>query len=275
MFAVLLHRYSGQQAINIGTPVARRNQPEIENIYGCFINTLVLQTNLSGDPTIVELVKKVRQICLDAFANQDVPFERVVDVVNPERNSSLTPLFQAMFIYHVQDTRKVDQLGDIGVTPCAVHGNGSKFDITLELTDTGSDIRGFIEFRTELFKQSTIERMAGHFVALLEAACQTPELPVSGLPLMSDDERRQLLIDWNHLPPAIDTDSGVDTSANSGASAPGAVAAVATGAVSSPLQRKLPVQALMLDGFRAAVQQYSRANSACSGSTFSDLSAAG
>ncbi len=197
VFKVLLHRYSGASDICIGSPIARRNRAEIENVIGCFINSLPLRTDLSGDPQFTDLLQRVRKTCTGAFSHQDVPFEQLVETLHPQRDTSRTPLFQVMFILHVQDTRKVTRIGEVELTPVEYHTKGSKFDLTLELKETSDGLEGFIEYSTDLFVEATIARMVTHFQQLIASAVERPQARLSELRLLSESEREQILLGWN------------------------------------------------------------------------------
>lgn len=196
-YSILLQRYSGQDDICVGSPIARRNRPEIEDVYGCFINALAIRSQLDGDPLLSDAISQVRATCLDAFGNQDVPFERIVEELHPERNTGITPLFQAMFIFHVQDTRKVDELGSVKLTPIDIHAQAAKFDLTLEITEVSNGARGFIEYSTDLFDQATIERLAKHYLVLLHGLVTSPDGRLSDLPLLLESEHRDLVEGFN------------------------------------------------------------------------------
>ena len=191
-FQLLLARYSGQDDISIGTPVANRSTAEVEGLIGFFVNTLVLRTDLSGDPTFAELLKRVRETALGAYANQDVPFEMVVQALEPERDLSRSPLFQVMFV--LQNTpMEARELPGLRLAPIEAASGVSAFDLTLSMGRTG----GVVEYSTDLFEPATIRRMTGHFTALLEAAVAGPEQRLSALRMLSDAERRQVLEEWN------------------------------------------------------------------------------
>jgi amino acid adenylation domain-containing protein len=195
-FQVLLYRYSGQEWINIGTAIANRNRTEIENLIGFFVNTLVIRTDLSGNPGFLELLERVREVTLEAYAHQDLPFEMLVEELQPQRDLSHTPLFQVAFSF--QDT--VDIAFDLqGVTlqPLEVDTNTAKFDLTLSITDAPEGLRGYFEYNTDLFERETIARMANHFLVLLEGISANPEMPISQLPLLSPAEQAKLLHTWN------------------------------------------------------------------------------
>jgi len=200
---VVLARYSRQDDISVGTPIANRNRAEIEPLIGFFVNTLVLRTDLSGDPTFRELVRRVRDTALGAYAHQDVPFEMVVDALQPERNLSYPPLFQVMFAWQQNALQTGPQLGvalhagALSITSLDAHSGTAKFDLTLEMYESADGLGGAFEYNTDLFEAATIERLAGHFQNLLAAAIAEPERPISQLPLLSAAERTQALFGWN------------------------------------------------------------------------------
>ena len=208
-FKVLLYRYSGQTEICVGSPIARRDRAEIENVIGCFINSLPLLSEVSGELSFLEFLQRVRETCAGAFRYQDVPFEKLIEIIDPVRDTSRTPLFQVMFIFHVQDSRKVTSLGDVHLTPIDYHTAGTKVDLTLELKETDAGLEGFFEYSTDLFEPETIQRMAKHFAVLLEGAVAAPEAALSQLPLLSTEERVQLLSEWNATDVQYPSDRGV------------------------------------------------------------------
>ncbi|MBV9788033.1 MAG: amino acid adenylation domain-containing protein, partial [Chloroflexi bacterium] len=196
----LLMRYSGQTDIAIGTPIAGRTRPELEGLIGFFVNTLVLRTDLSGRVpsgcSFAELVARVRATALDAYAHQELPFEQIVEAVQPERDLSRSPLFQVMFTLQNTPRTTID-LPDLRLEPVVLEHHTSKFDLTLTVSETPGVLVGALEYRTELFAAQTIERIADHFQTLLAAVVADPQQPIDRLPLLSDVERRQLLFDWN------------------------------------------------------------------------------
>ncbi|MEJ2419613.1 MAG: condensation domain-containing protein, partial [Exilibacterium sp.] len=199
-FAVLLSRYCGRQDIAIGTPIANRNKKETENLIGFFANTLVMRTDLSGDPCFGQLLQRVRTVALAAYAHQDIPFESVVEALNPERNLSYSPLFQVMFVLQNTPMGKVS-FGDVELSPLVVEyepGEGvSRFDMTFTLTETAQGILAEMEYSSDLFDHNTIERMLRHYQQLLDALIAEPQTPVSQLEFLGAQERKQLLSDWN------------------------------------------------------------------------------
>jgi len=200
-FQALLHRYTGQDDLCTGVPVANRNRAELEGLIGFFVNTLVIRADFSADPTFRALVGQVAETVLQAFAHQDVPFEMVVDTVRPVRDLSRSPLFQVMFALQNTPLEPVSLPG-LNIAPAHVDGGTSKFDLTVFLQEREGELRGLVEYNTGLFDLATIERMMTHFRVLLEAAIAEPERRVNELPLLNAStftaaERRQLLVEWN------------------------------------------------------------------------------
>ncbi len=195
-FKVLLARYSGQYDIVVASSTANRTRAEIEGLIGLFLNMLLLRTDLSGNPTFRELLGRVRAVTLGAYAHQDLPFEQLVEALQPERNLSYNPLFQVSFVFLNLPTLEVDLPG-LEVELLETDRAGSQIDLTLAMMDTDAGLRGWLEYSTDLFDGSTIERMIGHFETLLGAIVVDPALPVSELPILTEAERRQLLVEWN------------------------------------------------------------------------------
>jgi amino acid adenylation domain-containing protein len=195
-FQVLLHRYSGQEDIVIGLPIANRNRAETQELIGFFVNTLVLRPDLSEKPTFKELLQRVRNVCLQAYAHQDLPFEKLVEELRPERDLSRNPLFQVMFV--LQNTpRPLTQPVGLSIERFDVLPATSVVDLSLYLRERDGKLIGFVEYNSDLFESSTIERMIGHFQTLLEGIVADPEQPISTLPLLTDADRHQLLVQWN------------------------------------------------------------------------------
>ena len=195
-FQVLLHRYSGQDDIVVGTAIAGRNRQEIENLIGFFVNTLALRTDLSGTPSFRQLLSRVREVCLGAYAHQDLPFEKLVAELQVQRDMSRHPLFQVMLV--LQPTALQDmQLPGLTISKLTVSNETAKFDLSLSLVEHPDGLTGTIEYSTDLFNAETITRMAGHFQTLLEAIVEHPETAITELPLLTAPERHQLLVEWN------------------------------------------------------------------------------
>ncbi|WP_019503651.1 non-ribosomal peptide synthetase [Pleurocapsa sp. PCC 7319] len=198
-FKVLLYRYTGQKDIIVGTPVANRNRAEIQEIIGFFANTLALRTDLSGNPTFRQLLNRVRQGQQEALAHQDLPFEKLIAEIQPERDLSRNPLFQVMLVFtNTPTSLAASELSDLIVRTIGIPKKTAKFDLTFFLTDTPQGLRGILEYPTDLFDASTITRLLEHFQILLEGIVANPDRPISELPLLGRMERQQLLIDWNN-----------------------------------------------------------------------------
>jgi len=195
-FALLLSRYSGQQDILVGTPVANRNRAEVEDVVGFFVNTLVLRADLSGDLSVREAIARVREMCLDAYAHQDLPFERLVEGMQPPRDLSRNPLFQVMFALQ-NAPRRTLQLPGLSLSPVTVNDGAAQFDLTLMVRETDEGLTGMFSYATDLFDGATIARMAAHWHSLLEAMAGMPECRVEALPLLTKAERHRILVEWN------------------------------------------------------------------------------
>ncbi len=195
-FVVLLRRYSGQGDIAVGTPNANRNRREVEDLIGFFVNTLVLRADASGDPALRTLLARVREAAVGAFAHQDVPFEKVVEELRPERDLSRSPLFQVMFVLQNLQTRPL-QLPGLTISLEAFEAATAKFELTLTLWEGEAGLTAAIEYNTDLFDRPTIERMGRHFQMLLAGAAAEPDARISDLPLLTTAEERQLLEEWN------------------------------------------------------------------------------
>ncbi|MDB4894665.1 MAG: amino acid adenylation domain protein, partial [Firmicutes bacterium] len=195
-YQVLLHRYSGQADIAVGSPIANRNHVATEKLIGCFVNTLVLRTDLSGDVRFRELLGRVREVTMGAYAHQDMPFEQLVEALHPERNLSYTPLFQVSFAFDNTPAAAL-ALAGLTITPTAVDTATAKFDLALSLTERDGVLAGALEYSTELFDEGTAARILGHYQTLLEGIVAEPERLVGELPLLTEPEEHQLLVAWN------------------------------------------------------------------------------
>ena len=196
IYTILLFRYSNQEDIVVGTPIANRNFKEIEPLIGFFVNTLVLRIDLSGNPKFSELLHQVRQTALDAYAHQDLPFEKLVEELQPDRNLSHSPIFQTMFVFQNTPAEKL-QLPELSLTPLRIKSPTSKFDLTMFTEETEQGLRGEIEYNTDLFDEITIRRMIDHFRNLLKGIVSNPDQRISELPLLSEAEKNRLLVEWN------------------------------------------------------------------------------
>jgi amino acid adenylation domain-containing protein/non-ribosomal peptide synthase protein (TIGR01720 family) len=196
-FVTLLYRYSNQSDIVIGSPIANRDRQETYPLIGLFVNTLVLRTNLGGNPSFAELLQRVRQVALDAYAYQDIPLERLVEALQPERSLSHMPLFQVAFAMQNTPMGQLE-LPNLCLNLLKVENRTAKFDLTLSMQETETGLLGEWEFNTDLFDVATITRMAGHFQTLLEDIIANPQKPISELSLLTPSEQHQLLVEWNN-----------------------------------------------------------------------------
>ncbi|MCA1566084.1 MAG: amino acid adenylation domain-containing protein [Acidobacteria bacterium] len=192
----LLARYSGQTDVVVGSPIANRNRRETESLIGFFVNTLVLRTDLSGDPTFAELLGRVREVCLGAYAHQDLPFERLVEELQPERSLSHTPLFQVFFVLQNASEEALEMQG-LTLTPLRAGNDTAKFDLMLSLEESAPGVGIAVEYSTDLFDAGTIRRMCRHYATLLAGIAAQPEARLSTLLLLTPDEEDQLLVEWN------------------------------------------------------------------------------
>jgi len=195
-FQTMLHRYTNQREIVVGTPIANRTRTEVEDLIGLFVNTLVVRTDLSGNPGFRKLLGRVREVALDAFAHQDVPFEKLVEELQPERSLGHMPLFQTLFALQnvPKSAWKLDRLD---VTEFPFTKTTSKLDLSVYVGERPDGLILTFEYSTDLFNAVTIERMAGNFQTLLEGIVVNPEQRISECPLLTKRERAQLLVEWN------------------------------------------------------------------------------
>jgi len=196
-FQVLLYRYTGQEDVVLGSPIANRRRPELEGLIGFFVNTLVLRGDLSGNPSFSKFLSRVRDTCVGADANQDLPFEKLVQELQPERDQSRNPLFQVMFVLQ-NATRPFTGVSGVRIEPVEVATWRSLFDISLFLRERDGKYIGYIEYSTDLFDPDRIERMAGHYRTLLEAIVANPDQSIATLPILTESERHQILFEWNY-----------------------------------------------------------------------------
>jgi amino acid adenylation domain-containing protein len=195
-FAGLLHRYTGRDDVVLGTPVAGRNMLETEVLIGCLVNTLVLRTDLSGDPSFRDLLRRVRKIAIEAHSHQDVPFEWLADELETERTLNRTPLFQVML--SLQNTPSENlELPGVRLTQLPTDNGTAKFDLELNVRQVAEGIAGSMTYSTDLYDASTVDRLLGHLVRFLEAAAREPDQRISCLSLLSEAERQQLVVEWN------------------------------------------------------------------------------
>jgi non-ribosomal peptide synthetase component F len=207
-FQTLLYRYTQQENIAVGSPIANRNRSEIEGLIGFFVNSLVLRTDLSGNPTFLELLSRVREVALGAYAYQDLPFEKLVEELHPERNLNQNPLFQVVFALQNAPMEALELPG-LTLSPLQFVDTGTtRFDLEFHLwerkqnnglgIDNSDGISGFVVYSTDLFDEATITRMLGHFQTLLEGIVANPEQRIADLALLSEAESHQLTVEWNN-----------------------------------------------------------------------------
>ncbi|MGH7770385.1 MAG: non-ribosomal peptide synthetase [Candidatus Binatia bacterium] len=192
----LLYRYTGQHDFSVGSPIAGRTRPETEGLIGFFVNTLVLRADLSGDPTFGELLARVRKAALEAYDHQELPFEKLVQEINPDRTLGQTPLFQVMFAYQNLPHRNT-KIPGLTVAPVDRENHIAKFDLYARFSDGPDGLLGSIEYNTDIYEPGTIARIAEHLTVLLEGLVADPERRLSDLAILTDGEKRRLLIDWN------------------------------------------------------------------------------
>ena len=195
-FQVLLHRYSREEDIVVGVPVANRGRPEIDRLIGFFVNTLALRTDLSGDPSFREVLARVRQVCLGAYAHQEVPFERLVEELHPQRDLSRSPVFQVSFIFQ-NIPLPTFNVGGLTMEPMEVESSTSRFDLELQVFDRPDGISGWFEYNSDLFDGATIERMSAHLELLVGGLVAAPEQAIARVPMLAADEEQRLLREWN------------------------------------------------------------------------------
>jgi amino acid adenylation domain-containing protein len=195
-FKVVLMKYSGEEDVVVGTVIANRTRKEIEGLIGFFVNTLVLRTDLKGNPSFRELIGREREVALGAYAHQEVPFEKLVEEIKPDRDLSRSPLFQVMMTLQNTDQKEIGggglEVNEIGEETCA-----AKFDLTLALTVGGQGILGSLEYSLDLFESKTIRRMARHYEHVVEQVVRDANQRIREIELMCESEREQVLVRWN------------------------------------------------------------------------------
>ncbi|HEY6968326.1 MAG TPA: amino acid adenylation domain-containing protein, partial [Candidatus Angelobacter sp.] len=195
-YQVLLGRYSGEMDVLVGSPIANRNRSELEGLIGLFVNTLVLRTEMKDNPRVGEMLKRVQEAALEGYAHQDVPFEKLVEELHPQRQMSHSPLFQVMFVLQNAPLPRV-KLKGLTTTPVPLDSGTAKFDLTIYLMGGERGLQGWLEYNTDLFEATTIKRMVGHYERLLEGMVRDVEQKIQEIPLLTTGEREQLLVEWN------------------------------------------------------------------------------
>ncbi|MGX7674551.1 amino acid adenylation domain-containing protein [Plantactinospora sp. DSM 117369] len=197
VFTVVLARSTGRDDVVVGSPVAGRTRPELDNVVGFFVNSLVLRTSLAGQPTFREYLRRVRRTCLDGYDHQDVPFERVVEELDPPRDPGRNPLFQIMLVLQNAPAERI-RLGDLELGYELVYNETAKFDLNVVLVQTpGQGVQCTFEYATALFEPDSMRRLADRVCTVARAVVEHPDRPVHAVPFLGADERRCLLDDWN------------------------------------------------------------------------------
>jgi amino acid adenylation domain-containing protein len=207
-YHALLHRYTQQEDILVGTAIANRNRAEIENLIGFFVNMLVMRADLRGNPRFVELLRRVRETAFEAYAHQDLPFEKLVEELQPERDLSHTPFFQVTFVLQNASPDAL-RLPGLEVSHEEFGTGVAKFDLVLAMTDDERGLGGTLQYNKNLFDASTIRRLLDHFRSLLEGVAAAPELRIDALPLLTAGEREEMLVAWNQTAADYPSDSCV------------------------------------------------------------------
>jgi non-ribosomal peptide synthetase component F len=193
VFKTLLYRYTEQEVILVGTAIANRNRSETEDLIGFFINTLVLRTDMSGNPSFRKLMQRVRETTLGAYVHQDMPFEKLVEELQPERSLSQAPLFQVAFGVHNTPFQTLTRPG-LELSQMEFDFDTGRFDITLGISESEDELSGVWHYNTDLFEAATIKRMQGHFETLLQNVLAQPDAPLSEIEMLTEDEKKQQLV---------------------------------------------------------------------------------
>jgi non-ribosomal peptide synthetase component F len=209
-FQMLLYRYSGQEDVLVGSPIAGRNRTEVEGLIGYFVNMLVLRADLSGNPTFRELLRRVREVALAAYAYQDLPFERLVEELHPERNLSYNPLFQISLALEYIPAAPAS-IGSLETTIEPISAGTSIFDLSVEIIAGPQGLQAAAQYSTDLFDREMIQRLLTHFQVLLEGIASNPDHRLADLPLLTTAERMQLLGSWSGVETAYPRDRSIKT----------------------------------------------------------------
>ncbi|MEE1866822.1 amino acid adenylation domain-containing protein [Pseudomonas auratipiscis] len=198
-FNVLLHRYSGQPTIRVGSPIANRNRAEVEGLIGCFVNTQVLSAHVDGQLSVANLLAQVKALVLGAQAHQDLPFEQLVEALKLERDASRTPLFQVMYNHqpHVADVGDYSLASGLVLEPVQWQGRTTLFELTLDTYEQAGELRAALTYASDLFEAATIDRLASHWQVILQAMVQSPQQRIGELPMLVGDERQAIVQQWN------------------------------------------------------------------------------
>ncbi len=203
VFKLFLYKLSGQKDICVGTPNANRNRKEIESLIGFFVNTLALRTDCSGNPKFNEFLKRIKETTLSAYAHQDLPFETIVDVVNPERNLSHSPIFQVMFVHQnaseTSTSNSANKGSAIDISPVESHSKTAKFDLTLFIVESDDEMSGAFEFNSDLFNRKSIEQFIEYFKKILKEISDNKSLPIENIVLLNESEQKDIIHTLNNV----------------------------------------------------------------------------
>ncbi|HYG09450.1 MAG TPA: condensation domain-containing protein, partial [Pyrinomonadaceae bacterium] len=208
-FKTLLYRYTGEEDVVVGTPIAGRTRGEVEGLIGFFVNTLVLRTEVRGELSFRELIRRVREVCLGAYAHQDVPFEKIVEELQPERSLSRTPLFQVMFVLQSEGKRAESEGEEMpGRERIGVGNETARFDLTVTMVEAGGELRGVLRYKRDVYSAAQMGRMAEHLRRMLEAVAEGGgEQRLRELEMLSAAERREVVIEFNETARAYESES--------------------------------------------------------------------
>jgi non-ribosomal peptide synthetase component F len=195
-FQVLLNRYSGQEEITVGTPIAGRTHLQLEGMIGLFVNTLVVRGDLSGNPGFRDLLRRIRRATIEAYVHQDFPFDQLVARVHRDRDGGRSPLFQVMFALQNVPLPAL-RAPELVITPVELPSRHSKFELTLFATEADDGLRLTMEYSTDLFDAARVDRMLAHYRILLEEIIANPDQPIGAMRMLTEEERKQLLVGWN------------------------------------------------------------------------------
>ena len=201
-FQILIYRYTRQEDIAIGTPIYGRNRAEVEEVLGFFVNMLVLRTDLSGNPSFTDVLGRVRKVCLEAFTHQELPFEKLVEELRPERSLSHSPLIQVTFQLAITPQETM-HWGDLKLSPIKIERRTTQFDLSMDVVETGNEWGASIEYSTDLFNETTIDGLLQHWQRLLTLIVADPSQRISDIPILTKSERHQLLVEWNSTERAL------------------------------------------------------------------------
>src|SRR4029453_1777128 len=196
LFQAVLGRWCGQEDVSVGTPVAGRRRDEVEGLIGFFVNNLVMRTDVGGNPTVVELVRRAKEVCLGAYDHQDVPFEKLVEELSPSREGGRTPLFQVVFALHNTPGEET-RLPGLEAKPVGMGVSTERFDLELHVQQWGEYLGGALVYRRDVFEGKTAKRLLDHYARLVTAAVAAPEQRLGELRWIDEGEEKRVVEEWN------------------------------------------------------------------------------